>query len=481
MANSITHARLPYPIRHARYTLLVPYLDADGDPTDPTTPDTEVSQDGGAFADAAEEMTTISGSNGMGFVTLSGAEMNNSAVGVACKAASGPKNTLAALYPRDLPILAAGTASAGASGSITLASSITYDITGCFIRTTGGTGGGGTGGANNQARRITAYNTSTQVATVLPAWETTPDVTTTYDVLCPEGVTPGMLKALNPTSPGRTFDVAITGEGGLDFNNVLSTSLITLNSLAVTGALTLSGAVSLGSTLTVTGAITATSAGNNLTLGTFTVTTNAVAWNAAWDTEVQSEVDDALIAHRLDELINADSDIDGAAPPTVGSVFHELMSKTAGSFTFDQTTDSNEAIRDRGDAAWIAATGFALASVCTEARLSELDAANLPADIDQIKADLPTRITKNTALSAFPFFMVDETDLKTPEAGLTVTATRSLDGAAFAACANAVSEISNGWYKIDLAAADLNGNTVALKFTATGASQRSLTLITQPT
>ena len=72
----------------------------------------------------------------------------------------------------------------------------------------------------------------------------------------------------------------------------------------------------------------------------------AVPWNAAWDAEVQSEVEDALIAHRLDELLNADSDIDGAAPPAVGSVFHELMTKTTGSFTYDQTTDSLEAIRD---------------------------------------------------------------------------------------------------------------------------------------
>lgn len=74
----------------------------------------------------------------------------------------------------------------------------------------------------------------------------------------------------------------------------------------------------------------------------------ALPWNgAAWDAEVQSEVEDALVAHRLDELLNADSDIDGAAPPTVGSVVHELMSKTAGSFTYDQTTDSLEAIRDK--------------------------------------------------------------------------------------------------------------------------------------
>jgi hypothetical protein len=77
--------------------------------------------------------------------------------------------------------------------------------------------------------------------------------------------------------------------------------------------------------------------------------------------------------------------------------------------------------------------------------------------------------------------MVSSTDHVTPTTGLTVTATRSLDGAAFEACANAVSEIGSGWYKIDLAAADLNANIVALKFTATGADATNLTIPTQPT
>ncbi len=74
--------------------------------------------------------------------------------------------------------------------------------------------------------------------------------------------------------------------------------------------------------------------------------------------QVNTEVDTALADIRLDELLNADSDIDGASPPVVGSVFHELMTKTAGSFTYDQATDSLEAVRDRGDSAWITATGF---------------------------------------------------------------------------------------------------------------------------
>jgi hypothetical protein len=209
-------------VKHARFTVLVSYLDADGDPTDPTTPDTEVSQDGGAFADATEEVTTISGSNGQGFITLTGAEMNNSAVGVAFKVASGPKNTLMTLYPRVLPILESGTAQAGASGTITLTSgAAAYDLSGCIVRTTGGTGGGGTGGANNQARVITAYNTSTKVATIEPNWETTPSSDTTYDILYTELAANAVAgRFLRPTTDGRTLDVSSTGEAGVDWANV---------------------------------------------------------------------------------------------------------------------------------------------------------------------------------------------------------------------------------------------------------------------
>lgn len=54
-----------------------------------------------------------------------------------------------------------------------------------------------------------------------------------------------------------------------------------------------------GSGVTISGAITATNASNNVTLGTFTVTTNAIVWNAAWDAEVQSEVTDAMTAQGL--------------------------------------------------------------------------------------------------------------------------------------------------------------------------------------
>lgn len=76
-------------------------------------------------------------------------------------------------------------------------------------------------------------------------------------------------------------------------------------------------------------------------------TLTAAATASDYLAEINAEVDTAITDVRLDELLAAASDIDGAAPPTVGSVFHELMSKSTGSFTFDQTTDSLEAVRDK--------------------------------------------------------------------------------------------------------------------------------------
>lgn len=188
MANSISHASLPWPVKNARYTIPVPYLDADGDPLDPTTPDTEVSIDGAAYADCAEEVTTITGTNGSGFITLTGAETNCSLLMVAAKVASGPKATLLMDKPRVFPVLFSGTATAGAVGSITLPTSVPAIadlLVGCVVKTTGGTGGGGAGGANNQARIITDYTTG-RVASVVPNWEVTPDATTTFEILLTE-------------------------------------------------------------------------------------------------------------------------------------------------------------------------------------------------------------------------------------------------------------------------------------------------------
>jgi len=91
------------------------------------------------------------------------------------------------------------------------------------------------------------------------------------------------------------------------------------------------------------------------------------------------------------------------------------------------------------------------------------------------------RIRKNIALNNFMFRMTDSTDHLSPKAGLGagITCQMSLDGAAFGAMTNAAAEISNGWYKINLAAGDVNADVVAFKFTAAGADQLDISIITQ--
>jgi hypothetical protein len=88
-----------------------------------------------------------------------------------------------------------------------------------------------------------------------------------------------------------------------------------------------------------------------------------------------------------------------------------------------------------------------------------------------------TGIRKNTALANFPFLMTDSTN-HNPATGLTVTGTRSIDGGAFGAGTIAnMTEVASGVYQCDLGAGDLNGDTIILRFTASGADDLLITLV----
>jgi hypothetical protein len=80
-----------------------------------------------------------------------------------------------------------------------------------------------------------------------------------------------------------------------------------------------------------------------------------VTWNATALASIQTEANDALVANNLDHLVLSAVDTNFATTVHANSVIGHLADNGAG---FDRTTDSLEAIRDRGDAAWITATGF---------------------------------------------------------------------------------------------------------------------------
>lgn len=77
-------------------------------------------------------------------------------------------------------------------------------------------------------------------------------------------------------------------------------------------------------------------------IGAAGVSLTAIPYNTAWDTPIKTKAEEALRTYDLDHLSNA-----GSAPaPTSGSFMDKLMNKTAGGVTYDQTTDSLEALKD---------------------------------------------------------------------------------------------------------------------------------------
>lgn len=115
--------------------------------------------------------------------------------------------------------------------------------------------------------------------------------------------------------------------------------------------------------------------------------------------------------------------------------------------------------------------------------LESENAASLNTDVDAIKLktdNLPSAVKKNTAFTAFPFFLVQNSDHVSPATGKTPSGFVSKDGGAFVALTNSPAEIGNGWYKVTLTAAELNADVVILRFTATGADDRSIPILTKP-
>lgn len=185
------------------------------------------------------------------------------------------------------------------------------------------------------------------------------------------------------TTPGNTLDVTATGAAGVDWGNVenqsSSVNLSSTTTNLVNTATTVTNAVTLPSIpanwITAaalaadasaeiadtvwdedlsTGHAVANSAAVRLSdvlvdtaeIGSAGAGLNAIPWNAAWDAEVQSEVDDGLIAQGLDHLVNvavSGTDI------TDNSILAKLVSSsaTADWDTFVNTTDSLQAIRDK--------------------------------------------------------------------------------------------------------------------------------------
>jgi len=107
-----------------------------------------------------------------------------------------------------------------------------------------------------------------------------------------------------------------------------------------------------GAVGSVTGAVGSVTGnvGGNVTGSVGSLATQAKA-------DVQAEAEEALQTYHLDHLIHT---ADPGSVVANNSFLAKLVSKSAtAAFTdYDNTTDSHQALRDRGDAAWTTATGF---------------------------------------------------------------------------------------------------------------------------
>src|SRR5690349_3790916 len=97
-----TDAR-PIPLKNTAYRVTFPILDADGDlVTGAAGLDSEVSIDGGTFADCTNEATEIATSSGMYYLDLTSSEMNGDTIAIIVKTStSGAKTTPIVLNPQE--------------------------------------------------------------------------------------------------------------------------------------------------------------------------------------------------------------------------------------------------------------------------------------------------------------------------------------------------------------------------------------------
>jgi len=183
--------------------------------------------------------------------------------------------------------------------------------------------------------------------------------------------------------------------------------------------------------------------------------------------EIDAKIATGLSDIHLDHLFAVD--YDPASKPGVGTaLLNELIESDAGVSRY--TANSLEQAPGGGGDA-------------TEAKQDTIIAnlAIVDTNVDAIKVktdNLPGAIPKGVALANFAFLLVDATDFATPETGRTVTATISKDGAAFGAMTNSVTEISNGMYKITVTASEMTADIIILRFAASGAADRFVTIKT---
>lgn len=330
-----TDAR-PIPIKNTAFRAVFPILDADGDlVTGATGLDSEVSKDQGTFADCTNEATEIATSSGMYYLDLTSTEMNADCVAVIVKtSSSGAKTTVLVFYPEE-------------TGDINV-----------NVTAYGGTAGTF---ASGRPETNTSHIAGSAVSTSSAQLGVNVVNLGGSAVDAASGLINANVKQLSgDATAADNAEAFFDGTGYAGTNNVIPTVTTLTNAPSDSSGVT-----------TLLSRLTATRAGylDNLSGG-------AVALASKLKRYVQ------LLA-RKDAAIATD------AATELGEINEDVAS---GAGAYANTTDAQEALRDRGDAAWVTATGFSTLTQADIRTAVGLTSANLDTQLTAIDDYLDTEV-----------------------------------------------------------------------------------------
>ena len=214
--------------------------------------------------------------------------------------------------------------------------------------------------------------------------------------------------ALKPTVAARTLDVTTTGEAGVDWANI--------------------------------GAPTTTVALSGTTIGTVTTLTNAPP-DSAGVTTLLGRVTSTLFSGitSLKEWLGllAGKQSGNATART------EIRSTGAGSGTFDETTDSQEAVRDRGDAAWITGAGGDPWATALPGAYGAGTAGNIIGG--NLNATVSSRATQTSVDAIATALPLDSTELNAIADAILKRDVTAISGEAAYSLLNAIRMLRNKW------------------------------------
>ena len=325
-----------YPIYGLPYCLVFPLLDADGDPVTGLTCDSELSKNGNTAFDCHKEGVEIAldtaTNKGMYYLDLTGSHTGTEMVAdvVAVTVYTGvaaDKATCMVLYPRKLPKILTGTV--GATGNDTTHVHIPDGVAindfynGCVLYMNGA--------GNDEARMIIDYVASTKLATLNLALDAAPTASTsTYEVYMTEVAIASIIALWIGAIPNAVAGAA--------------------NGLPVIDA--------TGVKLTKTGDLTA-----GQTIAADVTQVNGAAQTATLDT---IKADSVSILSKLLKYVQLLSRKDAAIATDNSTELTAInASGGSGAGAYSNQTDAEEALRDRGDAAWITGAGGDPAAIAT--------------------------------------------------------------------------------------------------------------------